>query len=70
MLKRDYNTKNFVLVNDKVICHNMKQNTLHDILNSLKYENYEVNVEESVAKRALKSIDKMISIKGGKVSVN
>lgn len=48
----------------------MKQNTLHDILNSLKYENYEVNVEESVAKRALKSIDKMISIKGGKVSVN
>ena len=69
-LKRDYKTKNFVLVNDKVICHNMKQNTLHDILNSLKYENYEVNVEESVAKRALKSIDKMISIKGGKVSVN
>ena len=48
----------------------MKQNTLEDILNSLKYENYEVNVDENIAKKALNSIDKMISIKGGKVSVN
>ena len=69
-LKRDYKTKNFVLVNDRVVCHNMKQNTLEDILNSLKYENYEVNVDENIAKKALNSIDKMISIKGGKVSVN
>lgn len=68
-LKRDYKDKNFVLVNDKLICHNMKQNTLEDIYNALLNEEFEVNVDEKIRTLALKSINAMISIKTGKETV-
>ena len=68
-LKRDYKDKNFVLVNDKLICHNMKQNTLEDIYNALLNEEFEVNVDEKIRTLALKSINAMISIKSGKETV-
>lgn len=68
-LERDYKDKNFVLVNDKLICHNMKQNTLEDIYNALLNEEFEVNVDEKIRTLALKSINAMISIKSGKETV-
>ena len=65
-LERDYKDKNFVLVNEKIVCHNMKQNSLEDIYNALLNEEFEVNVDEKIRNLALKSINAMISIKSGK----
>lgn len=62
-LNRDYKDKKFIPANDKIVCHNMKMNTLYDILNSLKNEEYEVSVDEKIAQKALLAINKMISIK-------
>lgn len=36
-LKRDYKDKEFILVNNELVCQNMKQNSLQDILDCLKY---------------------------------
>lgn len=68
-LERDYKDKKFVLVNEKLICHNMKQNSLEDIYNALLNEEFEVNVDEKIRTLALKSINAMISIKSGKETV-
>lgn len=62
-LKRDYKDKEFYLVNEKIVCHNMKQNSLEDIYNALKNEEYEVNVNLRIRELALKAINAMISIK-------
>ena len=68
-LQRDCKDKNFVLVNEKIVCHNMKQNTLEDIYNALLNEEFEVNVNEKIRTLALKSINAMISIKSGKQAI-
>ena len=60
-LKRDYPNKEFILINERVVCPNMKMNTLSDIYNVLLNENNEITVEESVAKLARKSLEKMLS---------
>ena len=64
-LQRDYKDKKIVLVEDKVVCSNMKVIDLNDIYNSLKDEIYEVKVDDTTRNKALDSIEKMISI-GGK----
>lgn len=61
-LKRDCPDKEFVLVSNKAVCHNMKWHHLEDILNSLKYEQYEINVDEEIAKKAVKCIDRMLEV--------
>lgn len=61
-LKRDCKDKEFILVSEKLICHNMKWNQLEDILNSLKYEQYEINVDEEIAKKAISCIDRMLEV--------
>ncbi len=68
-LQRDYKDREFVLVNDRIVCHNMKQNSLFDILNVLQNEENEVFVDKEIAKRALNSINRMIEIKSGKIKV-
>ncbi len=62
-LKRDFPDKEFILASDKLVCHNMKWNTLEDIYNSLLYGQYEVDVEEKIRLKALKSIQRMIEVK-------
>ncbi len=59
-LKRDYPDKEFILINDKVTCPNMKMNTLSDIYNVLLNENNEIVVEENVSKLARLCIEKML----------
>ena len=59
-LKRDYSQKEFFLIRDDIICQNMKWNSLEDIYNALKYEQHEVTVDESVAKKACECIEKML----------
>lgn len=61
-LRRDYPEKEFVLVSEKAICPNMKWNHLEDILNSLKYEQHEINVDEEIAKKAITCIDRMLKV--------
>lgn len=61
-LKRDCPEKEFILVSDKAICHNMKWNHLEDIYNSLKYEQYEINVNEEISKKAINCINKMLEV--------
>lgn len=61
-LKRDCPDKEFILISDKAICHNMKWNHLEDILNSLKYEQYEIDVDKEIAKKAVTCIDRMLEV--------
>ena len=61
-LKRDYPQKEFVLVSPKAVCQNMKWNCLEDILNALKYEQYEINVDEKIAAKAVNCIDRMLEV--------
>lgn len=61
-LKRDYPEKEFILINPQAICPNMKWNHLEDILNSLKYEQFEINVDEEIAKKAITCIDRMLEV--------
>ena len=62
-LKRDFPEKEFILASSKLICHNMKWNTLDDILNSLLYDQFVVTVEEEIRQKALNSIQRMIELK-------
>lgn len=61
-LKRDYPEKEFILIKDNIICPNMKWHTLEDIYNALKNEEHEINVEEEVAQKAIKCIDRMLEV--------
>lgn len=61
-LERDYPDKEFILVSPKAVCSNMKWHHLEDILNALKYEQYEVNVDEEIAKKAITCINRMLKV--------
>ncbi len=62
-LQRDYPDKEFILVSKKAYCHNMKQHYLEDVLYALENEQHEVFVDETIAKKALVPIEKMVAIK-------
>ncbi|MBR2068292.1 MAG: quinolinate synthase NadA [Candidatus Gastranaerophilales bacterium] len=59
-LKRDYPEKEFILINEKVTCPNMKMNTLYDIYNVLLNEENEITIKEDVFKPARKCLEKML----------
>lgn len=61
-LQRDFKDKEFIHIKPQAICPNMKWNHLEDILNSLKYEQYEINVDEEIAKKAIICIDRMLEV--------
>ena len=61
-LTRDYPDKEFILINDKITCPNMKMNTLDDIYNVLLNENNEITIEDSVFKSARLCIEKMLQL--------
>ena len=61
-LQRDLKDKEFILVSPKAVCPNMKWNHLEDILNSLKYEQYEINVAPEIAQKAIHSIERMLKV--------
>lgn len=59
-LSRDFPEKKFILVSQKLVCHDMKYNTLEDILHVLETGENEVFVEENLRKLALGAIERMI----------
>ena len=61
-LKRDYPDKEFLPVSDRAICPSMKLNTLDDILNVLENDLNEIHVDSGIAKKAFKTIERMIKL--------
>ena len=59
-LQRDYPEKEFILINEQVICPNMKYNTLADIYNVLENEINEIFIPPETAQRAKVCIDRML----------
>lgn len=61
-LKRDYPEKEFILIKDNIICPNMKWHNLEDIYNALTNEEHEINVDNDIAQKAIKCIDRMLEV--------
>lgn len=61
-LKRDLSKKEFILASKGAICPNMKWHHLEDIYNALKFEQYEINVDEQIAKKAVNCIERMLKV--------
>ncbi len=55
--------KEFILINENIICPNMKCNTLEDICYTLENENNEITLDKDIILKARKSIDRMLNIK-------
>lgn len=59
----DFPTKRFALLSDKLVCYNMKKNTIElmkYVLENLDDKAFEVKVPEYIAKRALIPINRML----------
>lgn len=54
--------KEFILINENILCPNMKCNTLEDIYRTLETECNEITLDEDIIDKARLSIDKMLSI--------
>ncbi len=65
-LNRDskkYNwNKEFILIDENIICPDMKKNTLEGIYNTLLNETNEIKIDPEIAKKAVNCIDKMFEI--------
>jgi len=61
-LQRNLPEKEFVLVSEKAICPNMKWHYQEDILNTLRYDQYEINVDAEIARKAIGCIDRMLEV--------
>ncbi len=61
-LRRDCQDKEFVLINDNAVCKSMKLFHLEDIYRSLLNNEYEVNVDETIAQKARFAINRMINV--------
>lgn len=68
-LKRDYKDKTFYLLSDKLVCQNMKWNTLDDIYNTLLREEHEITLDETTSKKAMDCINRMFEITAPKTLV-
>jgi len=61
-LKKENPGKMFIPAYDGAICPNMKLNTLERVYRSLKEKRYPVTVPNSVARKARKALERMVSI--------
>lgn len=61
-LKKENPTKEFIAGNPNAICPNMKLNNLEKVLWALEDMKFEIEVEETIRKKALSTIEKMIKI--------
>lgn len=63
-LKRENPGKRFHIVSEAAVCPNMKRIELEKVLWSLEEMRFEVRVADAVRQRALKAVDRMVSIVG------
>lgn len=61
-LERDLPEKEFILVSPQAVCPNMKWHHLEDIYNALEFEQYEINVDPEIAKKAITCINRMLEV--------
>ncbi len=61
--------KEFILLNDNLVCQNMKWNSLEDIYNSLKNEEHEITVEPEIARKACVCVQRMLDVMKSGVNV-
>lgn len=61
-LSRDLPNKRFILASKRAVCPNMKRHYLEDVLACLEEEQYEIDVEPQLAKKALHSIERMFEL--------
>ena len=61
-LKRDFAQKEFIPVKNNIVCPNMKMTSLEDILNVLTKGTNEIFVDEKIASKAVKCIDRMLEV--------
>ncbi|MBQ2983357.1 MAG: quinolinate synthase NadA [Candidatus Gastranaerophilales bacterium] len=54
--------KEFILINENIICPDMKKNTLQDILQVLETEENEITLDDEVIETGRKCIDKMFEL--------
>ncbi len=54
--------KEFILIDENIICPDMKKNTLQDILNVLETEKNEIKLDEDIIQSGRKCIDKMFEL--------
>lgn len=54
--------KEFILINENIICPDMKKNTLQDILQVLETEKNEITLDDEVIETGRKCIDKMFEL--------
>lgn len=68
-LQRDYSNKTFYLLSEKLVCQNMKWNTLDDIYNSLLREEHEITLDEETSHKAMTCINKMFEVTQPTISI-
>ena len=61
-MKQHMPDKDFILPTKDAVCPNMKKNSLEDVYNCLKDETNEIFVDPDIAKKAIKSINRMLEI--------
>jgi quinolinate synthase len=64
-LRRENPEKRFYIVSEAAVCPNMKRIELEKILWSLEEMQYEVKVPDNIRERALKAVDRMVSVVKG-----
>lgn len=62
ILKKENPDKNFYLLSPGLICQNMKKTRLEDVYLSLLNMQHEINLDEDIRQKALKSLEKMLEI--------
>ena len=61
VLKQQNPDKEFYLLTPRLFCTNMKKTKMNDVLNALKYEQYEITLDPVIMQRAKKSLDRMLT---------
>jgi len=59
-MRRENPSKKFYPALRPKICQNMKRTTLNDVYLSLKHERYEIEVDDEISRKALKSLNEML----------
>ena len=61
-LKRDYPNKEIIPVKNNIVCPNMKMTSLEDILYVLETEENEIIVDNNIAQKAVRCLDRMLEV--------
>lgn len=62
-LKKDNPDKVFYLLTPGLVCSNMKKTTVESVYNALKYNRYEINLDDEIIERARKTLEAMLAVK-------